>query len=109
MSVMGEKIDLFDLPICTMFIPKILDGQLCYEVDVNEIKDKVDVQEAIKHGLMFMMDYNEDKMITDNSAEMNGPLEKDLHSQHEFILRKVDETLAAKIYIETLGRTIAIK
>ena len=104
MTVMGEKIDLFNVPVCNMFTPKILEGQLCYEVNVNEVKDKVDAKEAIKHGLIFILDYNQDKMITDNNAEVNDPLENDLHPQHKLILRKVDETLAAKIYIETIGR-----
>ena len=92
-----------------MFRPKILEGQLCYEVDVDEVKDKVGTKEAIKHGLMIIMDYNEDKMITDNNADVNDPLQDNLHSQHKLMLRKVDETLAAKIYIETIGIKITNK
>ena len=59
---MGVKIDQFDLPICNKFKPIILRDQLCYQVDVNEFKDAVDVHKNMKNGLMFVMDYNKEKM-----------------------------------------------
>ena len=99
MSAMGEKIDLFDLPVCNSFKPKLLEGQLCYQVDVNEVKDQVDTQKAIKHGMVVILDYNEDKMITEDNAEVNVPLLNNLHD----ILSKEDKALEAKFYIETLG------
>ena len=99
MSVMGEKIDQFDWPVCNKFKPKMLEGQLCYQVDVNEFKDQVDGQKAIKHGMLIMMDYNQDKSITD--VHLNGPLANDLHET----LSEEDKKHGAKIYIETLGRT----
>ena len=36
MSVMGVKIDQFDVPVCNSFRPKIVQDQLCYTVDPNE-------------------------------------------------------------------------
>ena len=105
MLIMGEKIDLFDLPVCNIFRHKMLEGQLCYTVEINKLKDQVDAQEAVKQGILVVMDYNHDKVIRQNNAEGNGPLANDLH----FKLRKEDSSLAAKIYIETLGRRIAIK
>ena len=40
MSVMGVKIDQFDVPVCNSFRPKILKDQLCYSVDPNIYKDE---------------------------------------------------------------------
>ena len=37
---MGKKIDKFSLPVCNSFKAKILNDQLCYELDVNEVIDK---------------------------------------------------------------------
>ena len=37
MSVMGVKIDQFDVPVCKSFRPKIIQDQLCYTVDPNEL------------------------------------------------------------------------
>ena len=36
MSVMGVKIDLFDVPVCNSFRPKIVQDQLCYTVDPDQ-------------------------------------------------------------------------
>ena len=102
---MGEKIEQFETPVCTKFRTKMLDGQHCYQVDVNEVKDQVDVKKAVKHGLLIIMDFNQDRMITENSAELNGHLE---NNPDALIMKKKDNELAAKIYIETLGRIIAI-
>ena len=42
MSIMGEESPLFDLPICNKFRPKIRNGQLCYQVNVNEVKREIE-------------------------------------------------------------------
>ena len=39
-SEMGVKIDQIDVPVCNSFRPKIRKDQLCYTVDLNEIKTK---------------------------------------------------------------------
>ena len=88
-----------------LFRAKMLDGQHCYQVDVNEVKDQVDVKKAVKHGLLIIMDFNQDRIITENSAELNGHLE---NNPDGLILEKNDNELAAKIHIETLGKIIAI-
>ena len=47
LSSTGVKIDQFDVPVCNSFQAIILNGQLCYEVDLNnfsEVKDSKDTQ-----------------------------------------------------------------
>ena len=39
-SAMGVKIDQIDVPVCNSFRPKIIRDQLCYTVDLNEMKKK---------------------------------------------------------------------
>ena len=41
MSAMGVKIDQFDVPVCNSFQAKVLNDQLCYEVDLNRFTNKV--------------------------------------------------------------------
>ena len=60
MSIMGQKINQFELPVCKSFKPKILNDQVCYEVDVNRFKDHVSVKNFNK-GLTFLVDTNEDR------------------------------------------------
>ena len=72
---------------------------------MNEFKDQVDEKDIKEHGLIFLIDNNEDKMITENIVEINGLFKNDLHKT----LKKKDKTFGANIHIETLGRIIAIK
>ena len=70
MLVMGKKIDQFELPVCNKFKRMIANGQLCYTLDVNEFMDQIEIEKAMKTGLIFVMDYNDESMIT--AREVNG-------------------------------------
>ena len=63
MSVMGVKIDQFDVPVCNSFRPKIVIDQLCYQVDPNEYKHKIDLQGDL--SLSLFIHYNEDRQMED--------------------------------------------
>ena len=62
MSAMGMKNNQFELPVCNSFKPKILNEQLCYETSIERL-NKYDVRENLKEGLVFFLDYNEDRQI----------------------------------------------
>ena len=100
MEVMGEKIDKFELPVCTKFRSIIIENQRCYQVDINEFKDKVNIKKAVEYGLIFLLDYNEErnpKIQSDNSK---------VDALNDLIGLQINnvETPGATVYIETLGR-----
>ena len=62
MSAMGVKIDHFDVPVCNSFQAKVLNDQLCYEVDPNKFKNFSTVDELRKRlELKIYVDINEDR------------------------------------------------
>ena len=61
MSVMGVKSAQFDVPICNSFRPKIIRDQLCYTVDPNEFKHKIDLGGEL--SLSLFLHYNEDRQM----------------------------------------------
>ena len=63
MSVMGVKINQFTVPVCNSFRPKIIMDQLCYQVDPNEYKNKIDLQGDL--SLSLFIHYNEDRQMED--------------------------------------------
>ena len=65
------KIDQFDFPVCNSFRAKVLNDQLCYEVDVNELINRRILLKEIKMGLMFMIDHNEDRQVHFNEEKYN--------------------------------------
>ena len=53
-----------EVPVCNSFKAKILNDQLCYEADLNEYKSaRTNVDKNLKLGLVFFMDYNEDRQV----------------------------------------------
>ena len=67
MSVMGEENDQFNVPVCNSFRPRIIGDQLCYTVDPNEYKDKVNLEGEI--SLSLFIHYNEDRQMEDVSDD----------------------------------------
>ena len=63
MSVMGIKMDQFDVPVCNSFRPIIVLDQLCYQVDPNEYKNRIDLEGDI--SLSLFIHYNEERQIED--------------------------------------------
>ena len=83
MSVMGVKIDKFDVPFCTSFRPKTIQDQLCYTVDPNNYKHKIDLKEDL--SLSLFVNYNVEKELV--REEIETVVEDDF------------------VTIETIGRT----
>ena len=60
MSVMGVKIEQFSFPLCTSFKAKLYKDQLCYTVDPNEFKHRIDLKGQL--SITLAIDYNEDRV-----------------------------------------------
>ena len=98
MEIIGKLVPNFTIPVCNKFKPTVLDGQRCYQLDVNESINKVD-RKLMSHGLTFLMDYNEDRMGMTNDNPKEVVKKKDLVAMHD----SGDRQNEAMIYIETLG------
>ena len=70
MSLLGRKVDGFQDPVCNAFTQKIVNNQLCYEVDLNRFRDQVDWKESLQSGLFFVIDTNDEydvrKLLTED-------------------------------------------
>ena len=104
MSIMGIRTENFSVPVCNSFNAKILNDQLCYEVDLNRFSNKNNIGRELKLGFHFVMDYNEDRQIT---TDKNFKAEQD----QSLAVRVVesDENSHAFIYLNTVGKYKASK
>ena len=96
LSVMGVKIDQFDVPVCNSFRPKVYKDQLCYTVDPNRFKDKIDLGGQL--SLTLAIDYNEDRMYNfslENKRETNEELDNEFD--------KIQKNFSNSIILETIG------
>ena len=62
-TALGERNDLFPVPVCNIFRSKIFNDQLCYEVDLNQYKTDYAAQN-LKKGFTFFVDNNEDRQYS---------------------------------------------
>ena len=101
MSAMGVMIDQFNHPVCNSFQAKIMNDQLCYEVDLNAYYDENNIKNQLKLGFHFLMDYNEDRQVAldQNISETNNDgLAKSVSSS--------DQIQDAFIYLDTIGKIL---
>ena len=98
MTALGKKINEFDVPVCNVFEAKIQNNQLCYEVDLETLKDKVNIKEQLKGGLFLVLDYNEDRQfLTDGHKKA---------IKNDIMKFLKDEGVSVEIHLDTLGISI---
>ena len=98
-SVMGVTMDMFDVPVCNSFYEKVLNDQLCYEVDLHKFSNVNNIEKELKSGLAFIMDYNEDRHIALDGVSQNIKMDQSFVS----MIDKSDEIQHASIYLNTIG------
>ena len=97
----GVKINQFDVPVCNSFQARILNDQLCYEVDLEKFRNNTNIEHELKLGFVFVMDYNEDRQFTFLKA-----FEKDVDTRLSVKLFKEDDNEHASIYLNTIGKYV---
>ena len=73
-----------------------MDGQLCYKADLDRLRDKVDKKKMVEEGFVFMLDYNEDRMVEVVGAEDNNGYSSFLRED-------------AMIHVQTVGKTYELR
>ena len=81
-NLIGSKVVGFDMPICNIFKPKLYFDQLCYETDLQELRDSSSNEDFINQlelGLTLVLDFNEERQINPPVSK-NGSLVKEKFS-----------------------------
>ena len=81
-------------PVCTSFKPTILDGQLCYKLDLRK-----ESGQGKKNELLLLLDYNKELSIQPSTGSSSTDKSANMY------LHTVDtEQYEAKIHINTLSK-----
>ena len=100
MSAMGVDTNMFDVPVCNSFQAKIINDQLCYEVDLNAYSDERNIKNQLELGFTFLMDYNEDRRVT---------LDQSINKTKVGLTKSVassDQNQHAFVYLDTIGKNL---
>ena len=96
MEIVGATSPLFDVPVCSSFRSKIRNDQLCYEIDLEKLRDENKKEKQLKHGLVMILDYNEDRQIPTKTNQEALDMKEDKLSENENI-----DTL--QIHLDTIS------
>ena len=99
MSSTGVKFAEFEIPVCNSFQAKILNDQLCYEVDLNKFSNKENIDQELELGFSFLMDYNEDRQVTFDQNFSNA-----MKIGLAATIVETDTNKHASIYLNTIGK-----
>ena len=81
-------------PLCNLFLPTILEGQLCYKLTLKMRSGK-----GKRNALYLLLDYNEDRSLQKSPTED----EASLQSKSVLNFDTSVETIHAKVHINTLS------
>ena len=70
MSVVGVKIEDFEIPFCTSFEETILKDRLCYTINLNNRTHKGQIEEEEDISFTIFLSYNEDRQL-DSVIDLN--------------------------------------
>ena len=88
-----------EVPVCNSFKAKILNDQLCYEVDLKEYRgSNTKFDRNLKLGLVFFMDYNEDRQVV-----VEEDYEDNWVDSWVQVVDHDDDDKKGFIYINTIG------
>ena len=75
----GTRIDEFEIPVCNIFRPRIYLDQLCYETNLQDLKDSQKVRKQLEMGFTLVLDYNEEKQnynINENNESQSQTMDQ---------------------------------
>ena len=105
MSLLGQKIEQFQVPVCSSFRKTFLNGKTCYSIDINEIMRERNIKmdkKLLEDGLVVLMDFNEERStITNQSVFENNKI-----SLTNMMTNENKFQNGASIYFGTLSKHI---
>ena len=104
MEIFGEEFSNFHVPVCRLFREKIVNGQVCYEADLNQYRDRVNWKEALSSGFNLIIDTNDEydvKNIMQKKASGRKKIGKSFNSYQD---KKEDNSFT--VILKTISKNI---
>ena len=102
----GRNSSYFDIPVCNIFTEKIVNHQLCYQVDINRFQHNQPEhirRRNLRDGLLLIIDVNEEYQ-TEDLRNLTLDLTRDEKVNLKTNYVDVEEEHHFRIYIETISK-----
>ena len=67
-DLIGKRVENVPFVACSLFTQKVLNGQVCYEANLNQLRKDLNWDSALKDGFSFVVDTN-DEYLVENIVE----------------------------------------
>ena len=97
-ELIGAKVEGFEMKLCNIFKPKLHYDQLCYEADLQELKESKNenFMDQLELGLTLVLDYNEEK-------QLNSPISKNTNRSKTEFRYNLNNGNSLSMYLDTIG------
>ena len=92
-TFIGVSIQEFEIPVCNIFRPRIYLDQLCYETNLQELKDSQKIGKQLEKGLTLILDYNEERQNYNIMEQNESQTMKELYPDNDDV----------SIYLDTIS------
>ena len=89
------------LPLCSSFVPTILEGQRCYKLELKELSGK-----GRRNELMLLLDYNEERSLQTSFEAKEDMSRFSLQFMNLDTAVKGLQGVSAKVQINTLSPSV---
>ena len=104
LSVLGQAAPQFRQPVCSGFSEGVLEGQVCYSLDLNTLRPGLEWRDSMQFGLGLLLDTNTEldrrQMYFRNS---NPDMKREASLTN---LVRFEDSSKVKIQLHTLGRLL---
>ena len=100
-SYIGKKNNQFRFPVCSRFKRKLLFNQLCYEIDMDNLKKSSQVtSEDLSVGLTMLIDLNHERHFS-KKEKVPEPIREDIGLYHSKQAQNMFSTLVLQCLISS--------
>ena len=98
----GPDLNNFQGQFCSLFREKIVDGQVCYEADLNQFKKKDNWAKTLHSGLSLIIDTNAEYDVKNILESKSSKNKESLESFDSF--KKNEEESSFTILLKTISK-----
>ena len=89
----GARIQEFEIPVCNIFKSRIYLDQLCYETNLQDLKESQKIGKQLEKGLTLILDYNEERQYYNIMKQNKSQMMKELFPDNDDV----------SIYLDTIS------
>ena len=89
----GRRIQEFEIPVCNIFKSRIYLDQLCYETNLQDLKESQKIGKQLEKGLTLILDYNEERQNYNIMEQNESQMMKELYPDNNDV----------SIYLDTIS------